>query len=297
VRKYAVCLDTLGQDREFTQKERLFALQTVMNFAKIWEKREKENLTRDRNFRLQMIELDKDYNENWLPKLSEEEDDLFKEHIQNINYLDSNKASQQVLNTENSGDTDSRAQTPAQKHPYSRMDEEQKDMYHKAMRLKIQAQQFKTCEYFKAGFKIFRESTVIKYVRVWQSLFYLLGTPRDQICEMETNKLKWKYAKNQIEPLGQMVERLVNFEAQGHKTASYPYYHTLNFLEKNIEQYYPEDIDAYNVSILGRLLKWMHALIKLRKSDIVRRKALQKKAKDQREEAISKEAKRKDRMV
>lgn len=71
----------------------------------------------------------------------------------------------------------------------------------------------------------------------------------------------------------------------------------MNFIEKNIEHYYPEDIDAYNASVLGRLLRWVLSVVKLRRQDIVRRKALQKKAKDHREEAISKEAKRQDRMV
>jgi len=51
-RKYVICLDTLGQDREFTTEERRFALDTVNNFAEIWERREAENLTKDRNLRL-----------------------------------------------------------------------------------------------------------------------------------------------------------------------------------------------------------------------------------------------------
>ena len=78
-RKYVVCLDSLGQDREFTSEERKFALDTVSNFASIWEKRESENLTKDRNLRLQLIELDKDFAENIHPKLLEEEDDYVKE--------------------------------------------------------------------------------------------------------------------------------------------------------------------------------------------------------------------------
>lgn len=63
-RKYVVCLDTLGQDREFTDEQRRFVLETVKNFSSIWERREQENLTKDRNLRLTMAEQDKDYNEN-----------------------------------------------------------------------------------------------------------------------------------------------------------------------------------------------------------------------------------------
>ena len=77
-RKYVVCLDTLGQDREFTDQQRRFALETVKNFATFWEKRESENLTKDRNIRLHMMEIDKEFNENVLQKLTEEEDEYVK---------------------------------------------------------------------------------------------------------------------------------------------------------------------------------------------------------------------------
>ena len=76
-----VCLDTLGQDREFTEEQRRFALETVQRFAKIWEGREIENLSKDRNLRLQMIEIDKEYNDTVSLKLQEEEDDFVKEQI------------------------------------------------------------------------------------------------------------------------------------------------------------------------------------------------------------------------
>ena len=65
-RKYVVCLDTLGQDREFTDAERRFALETIKQFAGIWERREIENLTKDRNLRLKMADTDKDFSENLL---------------------------------------------------------------------------------------------------------------------------------------------------------------------------------------------------------------------------------------
>ena len=53
-----------------------------------------------------------------------------------------------------------------------------------------------TNDIFKQSFKIFREFTVIKYPRIWQSLFYLLKTTKEEICEIGTNKLKWKIAKS-----------------------------------------------------------------------------------------------------
>ena len=80
-RKYIVCLDTLGQDRQFTDEQKRFALETVKNFAAIWQRREQENLTKDRNLRLQMADQDKDYNENQLAKFTQEEEDHVGDHI------------------------------------------------------------------------------------------------------------------------------------------------------------------------------------------------------------------------
>jgi len=50
--KFVVCLDTLGQDRQFSDAERRFVLTTIQTYKKIWEAEQKGNLTRDRDERL-----------------------------------------------------------------------------------------------------------------------------------------------------------------------------------------------------------------------------------------------------
>jgi hypothetical protein len=47
--KFVVCLDTLGQDREFTDAERRFVLRTITSFRKTWEAEQRDNLTKDRD--------------------------------------------------------------------------------------------------------------------------------------------------------------------------------------------------------------------------------------------------------
>jgi len=44
---YVVCLNTMGQDREFTEQEKLFALRTARTFRDYWEEIEKKNLEAD----------------------------------------------------------------------------------------------------------------------------------------------------------------------------------------------------------------------------------------------------------
>ena len=294
-RKYVVCLDTMGQDREFTEKEKRFALETVKAFAAIWERREQENLTKDRNMRLQMIELDKEYNETVQQKLQDDEDEYIKEHINSIMHPRTASNSQLQANQEENQSEPPRAPTPPViDHPYAKMDEEERDFYQRNLRLKFIATHFFENEYFKKFFQLFVQFTVIKYPRIWQSLFYLIGCEREEVCESRTNKLKWKVGKK-LAVVDLLADKMWKYEALGEKKNEYKVYQTLNFIEKNIEQYHPDDVDVYSSTILGRLLRWMLSAIKLRRQDIIRRRSLQKKAFDKREEAIQREAKRKER--
>lgn len=59
----------------------------------------------------------------------------------------------------------------------------------------------------------------------------------------------------------------------------------MNFIERNIEAINIEDVEAYNMT-LGKLFKWLQLSVKTRKDDITRRKALKKKASEDREKMI-----------
>lgn len=51
-----MCLDTLGQDREFTEDQRRFVLRTVQEFIAIWEEKERSCLRNDIERRVGQIE-------------------------------------------------------------------------------------------------------------------------------------------------------------------------------------------------------------------------------------------------
>lgn len=100
---------------------------------------------------------------------------------------------------------------------------------------------------------------------------------REDICEKGTNKFFWKKAKNFLND--EFLDRLANFNALGPKEEYLPRYTTINFVEKNIEGISTEEVDAYHLT-LGKLFKWMLLAIKTRKEDIIRRKALKRKARE-----------------
>jgi hypothetical protein len=58
-------MNTMGQDREFTEDEKKFALQTVKQYRDIWESREKENLKNDVLFKISNSDFDKLYKDHY----------------------------------------------------------------------------------------------------------------------------------------------------------------------------------------------------------------------------------------
>lgn len=103
-----------------------------------------------------------------------------------------------------------------------------------------------------------------------QSLFYFLLYTREDICEKNTNKFFWKRAKMLLND--DFLDRLVDYTALGPKEDYRPRYTTLNFIERNLDNISPDDVDSYHLT-LGKLYRWLLLAIKTRKEDIIRRKA------------------------
>ena len=165
--QYVICLDTLGQDREFTDEEKRFILESVTTFKNQWELNETEMLTRDRNRKLELIELDKEFLDNESAKLLEEEDKHVEELIGGMR-----------------DDIES---------------DELKELYSKEMRVRFIARLYSEREEWKLNLFKLKEFKVLNIPRVMQSLFYFLKFERESICEPRSNKFFWKKAKGHID--------------------------------------------------------------------------------------------------
>ena len=53
-----LCLDTLGQDRQFSDDEKRFVLETVTAYRECWEKQEEYCLTADRDRKLELMGIE-----------------------------------------------------------------------------------------------------------------------------------------------------------------------------------------------------------------------------------------------
>ena len=176
IEEWVICIDTLGQDRELSEKERRLALETVQNFKKIWEQTEVENLTRDRNRKIEIMEIDKEFLDTEASKLIEEEDKNIEEAL-------------------------TQRQEP--------FDDELKDLYQKQARLAFVGRQFRDRADWRRNIDHIKEFKVLKLPRVLQSIMYFLHYKREEICEKGTGKFFWKKAKNYIDH--SFFERICQF--------------------------------------------------------------------------------------
>jgi len=76
-------LNTLGQDRKFTQDEINYALKCVKHFRDTWETTEKKNLEVDLKFKMENQDYDKVYKEHFEVQDQQEIEKMVEEAIQN----------------------------------------------------------------------------------------------------------------------------------------------------------------------------------------------------------------------
>ena len=119
--------------------------------------------------------------------------------------------------------------------------------------------------------------------RVFQTVFYLLGYTREEICERDTNKLEWKKSKKLIDET--FFKRIGEYNPYGPKEGEFKQYQKLKFLKRNISQYEPEHVDEYSIA-LGKLFRWLQAAIELREEDVMIRRDQIFKLKEERKLAI-----------
>lgn len=75
-------MDTMGQDREFTKDEKLFAIKSVYKFKKYWEDFEKEKLIADRDSLVaEKLEDEDKFNEEIVQGFKEKEDNMVENKI------------------------------------------------------------------------------------------------------------------------------------------------------------------------------------------------------------------------
>lgn len=163
-----------------------------------------------------------------------------------------------------------------------------KEIHDNQRTLQIEAQWFTEKEEWQkilANIKAFR---VLKMPKIIQGIFFLNKIETERICEPNSNKLSWKKAKELLEK--ELPGLMVKYKTWGEKKDEYKPYMRINYVEKLIAEVTQEEVDNYHVG-LGKLFKWLSMAVNTRKQDVIRRKAIQKKNRE--DKANKEEAKAK----
>jgi hypothetical protein len=150
-------------------------------------------------------------------------------------------------------------------------DEELHDIETKQKNLILQAKRFLENDEWKAILVNIKSNRVLKMNQIIQSLLFLNGVEREEVCAPNSNALSWKKAKEWLTE--KLPELMAKYEIFGEKKGDFKKYQTINYCEKIIGGFTQEEVDTYNPG-LGRLFKWNKAAIDGRKTDITRRMAL-----------------------
>lgn len=85
---------------------------------------------------------------------------------------------------------------------------------------------------------------------------------------------------------------MTEYKVEGERTEAFKAYQTLNFCEKVLNVYTEEEVALYHPGFL-KLFKWLKMAIEARKANITRKKALCKRAKENRTRLIESAEERK----
>lgn len=126
--------------------------------------------------------------------------------------------------------------------------------------------------------------------KVFQALFYLLGYTREDICERDTNKIEWKKARQILlgpnQDGAEFFKRIGDYNPFGPKEENFTLYQKLRFLKRTLKKHEQEieKIEEYSIP-LSKLFKWMLYSIELRAQDVIHRRELKNKFKEERKVA------------
>lgn len=292
----------MGQDKKYSEEQRLFALRTVQKFRDRWEVLERENLERDVSEKIDRADVDQAYIANYRELDASELDRIVEDAMRNAvppedaeeaGITEDQKALVGIKARFLRATTAFYAPNQAAQHK-AKMDRMNKEKLRSAggdrsksglsqadqqSQKDDAASQISKKDYvplapeqWKDKLKDFARHSVVKYPRIWQSLMYLLKSQeRSHICERDTNKLSWKKTKELLRD-DKIFQAMSEYWPFGPKDESYREYEKLAFIKENIKDYSPDAVDGYSVAV-GALLRWVLLAVETRTDDIRIRRA------------------------
>lgn len=265
-------MDTMGQDREFSKEEKIFAIEAIYKFKKYWEDFEHQKLIADRDALVEeKLEDEEKFSEEITLRFRENEDNMVENFINPPPPEEGKEKPQE----------DEEEPEP--------VDFEKRALEITEMKIKFQLDLLKQNETFKKRFDMLTSRKVVKHHKLFKCIFYLLDMESDKICVEDTQLFFWKKARHHWND--ELIEKMTKFRFLGSKDNEVKKYQTINYIERNLDGMTQESISVYNYS-LGLIYKWMTMVIDARKKDIISRLNDSKIKREERQQRIEEDKQR-----
>lgn len=129
--------------------------------------------------------------------------------------------------------------------------------------------------------------STIKFPKILQAAYFLTGQTRERICEPNSNLFDWNKVRRLPSISDEIITSMYDYRILGAKPEPCKAYQTLTYVANLVKDLSLDEVESYHVAFF-KILKWVNAAVETRKRDITRRHALIKKAKEDRQEKITK---------
>ena len=256
-----MCLDTLGQDRVFSEEEIKYIKTIGVTIRQSLELLEKNLLEKDRDIRIQFLE-----NENNLKTEEQYSDEKFEECVNNhlTQFYSSDEFKAKGITEEN-----------------AKIFEGELEKMKYLKKLIIEGE----CLNILLTFKEFE---FVEYIKIFQNLFYFTKVDPLSINENKTNKLEWKKARNLWNNIFPYIQ---SYEPIGPKPEQIKSIYKLNKIKEYLESCLQkrDEIKSYSQTLIMLIDLILH-IIKVRHDNIIDRICKIAVYKDKREKIIKENA-------
>jgi len=252
-----MCLDTLGQDRIFTEEEINYIKKIGVNIRESMEKLEQSLLEKDRDIRIKFLD-----NEVKLKTDEKYSDEKFEETT--TNYIAQYFQSEEY-----------KSKNITEEIEKSNEGELEKMRYYKSLFLEGDCLNI---------LLTFQEFEFVEQLKVFQNLFYFAKMNPIDINENKTNKLEWKKARQFWKDV---FPYIIEYNPIGPKPEQVKQIYKLNKIKENLEACLKQrdEIKAYSQTLVMLVDLILH-LIKVRHDNIIYRLCKTAIYKDKREKII-----------
>ena len=237
-----ISMDTLGQDRTFSESEKEFANEIAKLIRDSIQLREKTLLEKDRDLRNDYMKIEKPLVEDWTPeKIEAEADNGMKDYLSSEEFTNKNI-----------------------------VDEGQRKVEEDYGRANWNIQTLVSTDFLQC-LEMFAQFEFVEYEKVFQNILYFAHVEPKEINEPETNKLCWKLARKHWVPIFEIFKEYTPLGAKPDQVLSV---FKGNIILANLEPFITEEkleeMKEYSFA-LTRLLQYVVDILKVRKEDILQR--------------------------